>query len=100
MYDRVRFSTRAERPMRVSVQVRAVAGTTLERWQRSVYLEPEDRDRVVHFADMTPVGATRSTHPTLTDVRSLMFVIDTTNTKPGSSGRIWLSSVRLEKEEP
>ena len=85
--------------MRLSVQVRTKVGTTLERWQRSVYVEPKDRDRMVRFDEMTPVGATGSTHPSLTDVRSLMFVIDTTNTKPGSSGRVWLSSVRLEREE-
>lgn len=98
MYDRVRFTTRAEHPMRVSVQLRARAGTVLERWQRSVYVEPADRERVVRFNDMTAVGEARATRPPLADVSSVMFVIDTTNTKPGASGRIWLSSVKLEKE--
>lgn len=100
MYDRVRFTTRAERPMRVSVQLRARAGTALERWQRSVYVEPVDRDRVVRFNDMTPVGEANPAHPLLADIGSVMFVVDTTNTKPGASGRIWLSSVTLEKEQP
>ena len=30
--------------------------------------------------------------------RKGLFVIDTTNTKPGTSGQIWLSEVRLVRD--
>ena len=34
--------------------------------------------------------------PPLADVRSLLFVVDTTNTKPGASGRIWITGPALK----
>ena len=49
------------------------------------------------FDDMTPVGQTQTERPPLERVRNLIFVVDTTNTKPGVSGRIWLKAVRLER---
>ncbi len=46
-----------KRPMRISVQVRAeVAGAPPERWERSVYVNVQEQDRTVRFADMIPVG--------------------------------------------
>jgi hypothetical protein len=97
-HDRISFIVRAEHPMRLSVQLRAnMAGGEPQRWQRSIYVEPNDRDRTIFFDDMTPVGETHSSAAPLVDVRSVMIVIDTTNTKPGSSGRVWLRDVRLER---
>jgi hypothetical protein len=97
-HDRIAFTVRAERPMRLSVQLRANGrGAEPQRWQRSIYVEPDDRERTIFFDDMTPVGETRSSAAPLVDVRSVMFVVDTTNTKPGSSGRVWLRDVRLER---
>jgi len=93
-FDRLSFTIRAERPMRVSVQVR---DTTADRWQRSVFVDAAARDRTVGFDDLRPVGVTHAQQPQRPDYRSLMFVVDTTNTKPGTSGRIWLKAVRLEK---
>jgi hypothetical protein len=94
--DAVAFTVRAERPMRLSLQVRAeVAGAPPERWERSVFVDTSDRERVVWFDTMTPVGVTHTTQPPAADVRAIMFVVDTTNTKPGASGRVWLGNVRL-----
>jgi len=92
----VAFRIRSEAPMRLSVQVRAeVTGSAPERWERSVFVEPTEGDRFVRFDRMTPVGATHATTPPPGSVRSIMFVVDTTNTKPGASGRLWLGNVRL-----
>ncbi len=93
-FDRLAFTVRAERPMRISVQIR---DTTADRWQRSVYVDAVPRDLVVAFDDVRPVGITHAEQPKRSEYRSLMFVVDTTNTKPGTSGRIWLSNVRLER---
>ena len=46
---------------------------------------------------MMPVGATQTYRPPLPNVRSIVFVVDRTNTQAGTSGRIWLSNVRLER---
>jgi hypothetical protein len=93
--DRLAFSVRAERPMRISVQLRAHGPTGIERWQRSVYVDTLDREGAVAFDDLTPIGVTRTLKPVLAEVRSVLFVIDTTNAKPGTSGRFWIRQASL-----
>ena len=98
--DRLTFTVRAEHPMRISIQVR-VPGTddraAGERWQRSVYVGAFDQERTVFFDDMTPAGATRTPVPRLAEVRSIIFAIDTVNTQPGASGRLWIKRAALER---
>jgi hypothetical protein len=93
---RLTFSIRAEKPMRVSVQLRG-GDAAAERWQRSVYVDPSEQERVVDFEDLTPVGVTRTVKPPLADMRAILFVVDGTNTKPGASGRIWIRKAELER---
>lgn len=96
-FDRVSFSVRGDRPMRLSVQARIdVPGGTPQRWQRSIVVGEVEREQSVRFEEMTPVGAADSATPPLDRVRNLLFIVDTTNTKPGTSGRVWLNRVRLE----
>jgi hypothetical protein len=97
-YDRVAFTIRAEHPMRLSIQVRAeVPNAPPERWQRSIYIDASDSERSVAFDDMRPVGVTHTPRATAENIRAIMFIVDTTNSKPGASGRIWLKNVRLER---
>ncbi|RPJ76674.1 MAG: hypothetical protein EHM24_01750 [Acidobacteria bacterium] len=95
--DAIAFDVMAERPMRVSVQVRVPEGDEGERWQRSVYAEPSSRLVVVPIAQMTPAGTTRTPTPRAGAVTSLLFVVDTINTAPGTSGAIAFADVRLVK---
>ncbi len=96
-HDRVTFAVRAERPMRVAVQLRGGVGdSNNDRWQRSVYVDTVDQERTVLFDDLLPVGATHSPRPPLDRIRMLLFAIDMTNTKPGTSGRLWLKRVALQ----
>lgn len=97
-HDRLSFTIRGERPMRVSVQARVhVNGRQAERWQRSIYVDDTERSLSVFFADMTPVGQTQTSRPPSVNIRNLMFIVDTTNTRPGASGNLWLKDVRLER---
>jgi hypothetical protein len=97
-FDRMAFTIRAEHPMRLSVQVRTeTPDAPPERWQRSVYVDATDSAQVVSFDDMRPVGTTRTPRAVRENVRAIMFIVDTTNTKPGASGRVWLKDVRLER---
>jgi hypothetical protein len=91
--DRVAFTARAERPMRLSVQLR----TQHDRWQRSVYVDTFNRERTLSFDDFLPSSPVATGKPPLADVRSLLFVVDTMNTKPGASGRIWITEPRLQR---
>lgn len=92
--DRVRFTARADRPTRVSVQLRSPTSGDGERWHRSVYLDESPRDITVHFDDMRPRGRTSQERPNLATVNTLLFVIDTVNAKPGGSGQVWIDDVR------
>jgi hypothetical protein len=97
-YDRLTFTGRAERPMRISVQLRTGnGGETLRRWQRSVYLDAVDQERTVSFSELTPSAGTDEPTPQLDQISQVLFVVDTTNNRPGSSGRFWIKSASLLK---
>ena len=93
--DRVSFSIRAERPMRISVQLRARDG--IERWQRTVYVDATASDHALFFDDFRPVASTSAPRPDPAAAASLLFVVDANHTKPGGSGRIWIKSAALER---
>jgi hypothetical protein len=97
-YDRVRFTARAERPLRISVQARAaVTPQEDERWQRSVYIDTANGERTVHFEDMMPVGTTRTPVPPRERIHSIVFAIELTNSRPGTSGRLWITRAELQR---
>ena len=89
-YDRLLFTARADKPMRLSVQFRTANG---ERWRRSVYLDETARQVVVFFDDVRPAGATTQRRLPLGQVRDVLFVVDTVNTTPGSAGQFWIDDV-------
>jgi hypothetical protein len=91
--DRVHFVVRAEQPLRVSVQLRSDRG----RWQRSVYVDTTDQERTVFFDELRPVEGAATDKPPRAEIRSLLFVVDATNTKPGTSGRVWITNPTLER---
>ena len=96
--DRLAFTARADRPMRVSVQLRTGPSSgPEERWQRSVYLDATTRDYVVSFDEMTPVGQTRTAQPALAEIRDVIFAVDRTNAQPGASGQVWIGRVAFER---
>ena len=89
------FRGRADGPMRISVQIRVVTAGEGKRWQRSVYLDATTRDVVIPFDDMTPTGALASGPPDVANVRTVLFAVDTVNTRRGTSGRFVLDQVRF-----
>ena len=96
-FDRLTFTARAERPMRISVQLRTLeAGRALRRWQRSVFLDTFDQEHTVSFKDLVPSAGTDPESPLLDQVSQILFVVDTTNTKPGT-GRFWIKSAAFQK---
>ncbi len=95
---RLTFTARGERPMRVSVQLRGGEGAGADdRWQRSVYVDAATHEHTVMFDDMTPVGLVHADAPPLAKIRNVMFVIDLTNARPGTSGRFWIEKAALER---
>jgi hypothetical protein len=74
-----------------------VPGAKPERWQQSVYLDSRDRRVIVAFDEMNPVGQTHAADVPREGVRNIMFIVNTTNTKPGESGRVWIRDPRVER---
>ena len=93
-YDGVTVKARADRPLRLSVQVRLPYAGNQLRWQRSVYLDRESRTVTIPFAGMLPVGRATAVPP-LETASTLLFVVDSTNMRPGTQAAIWLEDVRL-----
>jgi len=91
-FTHVMFTARSIKPMRVVVEVRA-PGDSDRRWGKSVYLDEMARTFSIAFAEMSPLGAA-SGDPVLKDVRDLLFVVDTVQTKQGASGQVWLDDIQ------
>jgi hypothetical protein len=97
-YDRLTFTGRADRPMRISVQIRTGnGGETLRRWQRSVYLDTADQERTVAFSEVVPSAGTDEPVPPLDQISQILFVVDTRNNLPGSSGRFWIKRAAFQR---
>ncbi|MPZ16337.1 MAG: hypothetical protein GEV06_00265 [Luteitalea sp.] len=91
----LRFRARASRPMRLSVQVRQPTGEVGDRWTRSVYLDATAREVTVRLDDFRPVADAPPRIPTA-ELQSLLLVVDTVNTRPGTRGTVWLDDIRVE----
>jgi hypothetical protein len=96
--DRLSFTARADRQMRISVQVRvAVSPGEDERWQRSVYVDTDNAEHTIFLDDFTPVGTTRTYQPPADRIHTIVFAVETTNTRPGTAGRLWIVQAALER---
>jgi hypothetical protein len=67
------------------------------RWQRSVCLDIVAQQGAVVFSNMKPVGTAEIRPLAVEQVRSVLFVVDTNNTKPGSSDRLWLRTLSFQR---
>jgi hypothetical protein len=94
-YDRVIFNAQSSRPTRIWVQIRVPGSGHGQSWHRSVYVDETPRTVSVAFDDMRPLEATTTGRPVLADVRDVLFVVDTINTRPGANGQLWLDEVQL-----
>ena len=97
--NRVVLTIRSEHPMRVAVQLRGGSDPGREeRWQRSVYVDQQERQIIVDFGEMIPVGPARTAHPPLDQTPSVVLMVDTTHAKPGSSGQVWIKRVVFQRK--
>lgn len=88
-FDAIVFTGRAARPMRVSVQLRLPDG---RRWGRSVYLASDARRVVLPIADLLPADRLGGA-PDFTSATSLLFVVDLTNSLPGTAGEFAITDL-------
>ena len=67
------------------------------RWERSVYLDRTARTVAVPLTDFRPLDPGQAPSPNLEQVRSLLFVVDTTNASGGMTATIELTNVQFER---
>jgi hypothetical protein len=97
--DRVMFTARADRPTRVSLQVKLPRGNAI-RWRRSVFLDRTERTFTVGLPEFEPADVVTTSRPNVTPLQSVLFVVDTLNSATGSSGTLWISRVSLGTANP
>ncbi len=91
-FSGISFQARAERPMRVSVQLRFPPDD--RRWVKSVYLDQASGRVFVPAADMVQADGPAGGMPPPHTARSLLFVVDLVNARPGDAGSFSVSDLR------
>lgn len=89
-FDRLILRATADRPMRVSVQLRSPRDGG-RRWGRSVYLDQEAREIPIAYRDLLPLDADSVRDVPVKDVTALLLVVDTAHARPGSTGTVRFS---------
>ncbi len=93
--DAISLRCRADRPMRVSVELRLMNGETEERWRRSIYLDATSTEIQVPTQSLIRVGDDGPVELDSAHVRSLLVVVDGVNTPSGRNGQIWIEAASL-----
>lgn len=91
-FSGVMLTANAMSPMRLRIQLRA-PGEGDRRWSKSIYLDEMRRNISMTFDELLPLGSATGP-PKLDEIRDLLFVVDTVNTKQGASGQVWLDEIR------
>jgi hypothetical protein len=92
----ISFVGRALKPMRISLQVRLPGGRDGQRWQRSIYLDQMPRAISLRLQDFEPVDAPTTRRPIVVPLQGLLFVVDTVNALPATSGRFSIADLTLQ----
>jgi hypothetical protein len=91
LFRALRLQVRADRPTRISLQLRRPDG---RRWRDSIYIDDSARDLVVPLARFASVDG-RVEAALATEMNSLLLVVDLVNAVPGASGKLTIERVAL-----
>ena len=95
-HDRLQFRVQSDRPHRLWVQIRAPGDRGGERWGRTFFVDDTLREVEFRFSEFRPLGQ-YGDRPPLARMDSVLFVIDTLNTLPGTSGVLRFPDLWLAK---
>lgn len=98
--DRIRLTARANRPMRLSLQVRLPGSQGGQRWRRSIYLDETRRAVTVSLDELEPADRATTLGPIVAPVLAFLLVADTLNSSTDSSGVVSISEVALSTRQP
>jgi hypothetical protein len=89
------FEATADRPMRVSVQLRYPPDD--HRWVRSVYVDATTRTVFVPVERLSPTDAGGGSSAPPDVPRSILFVVDLVNASPGQQGSLTIRDLRASR---
>ena len=97
-HDRLQLRASADRPMRLWAQLRGPRANSREqRWAKSFYLGPEQSTIDLKFAEFRGLDPPSGDPPPMDTVDSLLLVVDTLNTLPGTAATISIVDLWLIK---
>jgi hypothetical protein len=96
-HDRIQFRVESDRPHRLWLQIRAPDDRGGQRWGRTFYVDPTLRSIEFRFSELKPMQPDQTERQPLDRMDSVLFVIDTLNTSPGTSGVLRFPDLRLAK---
>lgn len=91
--DRLRLWAKSDAPRRIWAQLRAPTAQGGDRWGATFYVGTSLRSIDLRLADFRALGPVGSERPAFDRVDSLLLVIDTLNTWPGTQGVVWISDL-------
>jgi hypothetical protein len=83
------------KPIRASLQLRGIHAGVDRRWRRSIYLDPHQRRISVPIGDMIDADRGTGAPPSDAVFTSVLLVVDTLNTLPGTSGEVLVVSATV-----
>ena len=95
-FDGVVFEGRANRPMRLSAQLRAGGLDGEPRWRQSFFLDENQKTIRIALKDLTSVEKGEVGGTILSEIDSFLIVTDLTNGTPGVDGEARIKSPRIE----
>jgi hypothetical protein len=92
--ERISFSARASRPLRLTLQVR-LPGRNNARWRRSFYVDETARPYSFLLQDFEPVEGSSTLRPIAARLHAVLVVAETLNTAPGTDAGVWITGMQL-----
>jgi hypothetical protein len=93
-FSAIDLAAAADRPTRLSIQVRAADG---RRWGRSYYVDPAGTAVHAALSEFRAMDEQGVAVPPSESLTSILLLVDLTNTAPGHSGRLVVRSIALVK---
>jgi hypothetical protein len=93
-HTRFQMRARSDQPRRLSIQLRAPGN---ERWVVYLFVDQTLRSYDVDFGEFTPATGAQRPRADIDRIDSLLLVVDTLNTLPGSAGTIWIPELWLAR---
>ena len=92
-YRRLQLQARSDRPRRLWAQLRTTGAVDGERWGQSFHVGTELTPIELRLEDFRPFDPAGASRPPLDQIDSLLLVIDTVNSVPGSAGSIAITDL-------